>query len=253
VQTILGEDARANLTATVVVKQRASGFQARVGIASSAGLGMRMLEGTSCDALGEDVALVIALSASHSTSKPMTAGRAKVATEAELALTLGIHAAAIAGPLPRPALGVGAAAALVGFAALRLELACTYYAPQSVTFDGRPTVGAELTLLRAGLRVCRVWALGALEIGGCVGGQLYRLAGEGFGSAVVSRTGAAIFGGPSLGISGRLRLLDRLALLFAADGGMQPSRNRFVFGGFGLLHEPSSFGLQLFLASEVRL
>lgn len=212
-----------------------------------------MLESKSCRALGEDVALVIALSTSHSSGKALKHERSSEATIGELALTLGAHATTVLGPMPVPALGAGGTLALEGPAALRLELGGTYYAPQTVRFDDHPNDGAKLNLLRAGLRLCRLWSLGAVDLGGCVGGQFFRLAGKGFGSAVVSHSGVSILGGPSLGVLARLQLSDRLALLFAADGVVQLARDSFVFGVFGLLHKPSSFALQLFLASEVRL
>ena len=212
-----------------------------------------MLESKSCRALGEDVALVIALSTSHSSGKAVQLERPREATIGELALTLGAHATTALGPMASAALGAGGTLALEGPAALRLELSGTYYAPQTVKFDQHPSDGAKMKLLRAGLRLCRLWSLSAIDLGGCVGGQLFRLAGTGFGSAVVSRSGVSTLGGPSLGVFARLQLSDRLALLFAADGVVQLARDSFVFGVFGLLHKPSSFALQLFLASEVRL
>ena len=212
-----------------------------------------MLESKSCSSLGEDVALVIALSTSQNTGKAPQHERSGEAALGKLALTLGAHATAVAGPMARPALGAGGTLALEGPAALRLELSGTYYAPQTVRFDDRPSDGAKLNLLRAGLRLCRLWYLGAVDLGGCVGGQFFRLAGKGFGSAVVSHSGVSILGGPSLGVFARLELVDRIALLFAADGVAQLARDSFVFGVFGLLHKPSSFALQFFLASEVRL
>jgi hypothetical protein len=253
VESALADRPRANLTATAVVTHATGGFEARVSITSAVGLGTRMLESKSCKTLTDDVALVIALSASQAVDTSYGRERALPSEHDEIALALGAHASAVSGPLPRPAMGGGVSVAVEGLAALRLELSGTYYASEAATYAQQPSIGAKLSLLRASARVCRIWGVGVLDLGACVSGQLYRLSGVGFGASVIARRGVALLWGPALSVLGRMRLLDRLSLIVAADGVAQLSRDRFVFAVYGPLHQPAGFVLQLFVAAEVRL
>lgn len=247
VERALGEGAKPNLTAIARVTRAADTFRAQVRITSSAGFGDRDLEAVSCEILAESVALVIALSASRSAD---SRGEVKHREhDRGLEVALSPHASAAIGPLPEPAFGAGATIAIEGFAALRLELSGTYHARQSHTFD-ETNVGGRFDLLRLGARGCRLWTLGAFELGPCFGAQLYRIEARGFGG-MLSYSGESLMWGPAAGAFGRLRLLDRFAVHLTADAVVPVSRQRFVFSDVGPLHRPSILALQLVIAPEV--
>jgi len=214
------------------------------------GSGERVLENARCEFLAESVALVIALSA------PQFAGArrkpARGGPDSGLAPVLSAHAAAVEGPLPRLALGVGGTLGVEGIAALRLDLSGTYYAHQSSTFEDM-SIGARFGLLAFGVRGCRIWAIGSLELAPCLGAQFYRITGKGFGG-MVSLDGGSLMWGPAVGVLGRLRLLERVALCLTVDGVAPLSRRRFVFSDVdGPLHRPTLFAFQLLVGPEVRL
>jgi hypothetical protein len=237
----------ANLTATADVTQSATKFRAWVRFTSSSGFAERVLENTRCEILADSVALVIALAANASSSPRQ---RADDEQAHELALALSAHGTVVTGPLPQVAFGGGVALALEGIAALRLELSGSYYAPQSITFD-QTNVGASFRLLRFGARGCGVWVIGAFDIAPCLGAQLFRIEGTGFGGQAY-RSGATFMWGPALGVFSRLRLLPRFALYVAADGFVPVARQRFVYSDAGKLHRPAALGFQLFVGPEVR-
>ncbi|HKU38611.1 MAG TPA: hypothetical protein VJR89_10705 [Polyangiales bacterium] len=253
VERALGEGAKVNLTAIVRVTRFAGGYRAQLNLTSSAGFGDRELEDSRCEVLAESVALVIALSASRSTVEH--GELAPDAQDSGLTIALSPLVSASAGPLPKVALGAGLTFALEGLASLRLELGATYHAKQSSTFDGSAlddgiTAGGRFDLLRFGARVCRLWALGATELGPCLGAQLHRIAGKGFGG-MRSSPGHSLAWGPALGAFGRLRLWPHFALSLALDAALPLSRQRFVFSDAGLLHRPSALWFQLSVGPEV--
>ena len=248
VERSLGGAVNVNLTAVANVTRTAGIFRARINITSSAGYGERILENTRCELLAESVALVIALSAPHFADPPP--GLARDSPDGGLAPALSAHATAVAGLLPRVALGAGGTFAVEGFAALRLELGGSYYAEQSSTFD-EMNIGGDFRLFGIGVRGCRIWTLGAFALAPCLGAQFYRIAGMGFGG-MVSRDGGSLVWGPTLGVFGRLRLMQWLALDLSADGVAPVSRRPFVFSDVGVLHRPSALAFQLLLAPEVR-
>jgi hypothetical protein len=252
VDRALGDGAKASLTAIVRVTKAGDTYRAKLHITSAAGFGDRELEDTQCEILAESVALVIALSASRSTTARGDVPRG--AHHPGLALALAPHATALAGALPALAIGAGVTLAVEGFAALRLELSGTYYARQSSTFGGTdPTrIGGTFDLLRFSARGCRLWALGAVQLGPCAGAQLYRIGAAGFGG-MISRPGESLMWAPAIGVFGRLQLLPRFGIQLAADAALPTTRQRFVFSDLGPLHRPSVLLFQLFVAPEVLL
>jgi hypothetical protein len=241
VERSLGDDAaQANLSAAAQVTRTSRGYRAAVRIQTRAGSGERSLENSNCEILADSVALVIALSASDSTRSP----------DRGLTLALSAHASAVSGPLPALGLGAGGALALEGLWALRLELSGSYYAEQSLTYE-QTTVGARFQLLRFGARACRLWSVGPFDFAPCVGAQLYRIAGTGFGGMKYD-SGTAYLWGPALGVFTRLRVFSIFAVVFAADATVLTSRRRFVYSDLDVLHRPAALAFQLFIAPEVQ-
>ena len=247
VEQVLGKAMIANLTASAEVRHSAGTFFAQLRITSGEGFGERLLESKRCDILADSVALVIALSAARSAR-----AQGEVVPERDNGplLALSAHVTLATGLLPGPALGAGGALAVEGLSALRFELGGSYYAARSETL-AQTAVGGTFQLLRFGARGCRGWTLGAVELATCVGVQFYRIHGVGFGGEV-TRSGAAIIWGPELGVVGRIRLWQHLALYIAACGVAPVSRQRFVFSDAGALHRTAAAAFQLFIAPEVR-
>jgi hypothetical protein len=227
------------LTATATVTQTPGMYRAQLRTRSAAGTGERVLENTNCEILADSVALVIALSAgSHADEGP------------GFAIAISAHATGASGVLPALALGVGGAVALEGLWAVRLELSGTYYVEQSSTY-ARTNAGAQFRLLRFGVRGCRIWTFGRLELAPCVGAELYRIEAEGFGG-MTSHTEEAFVWGPAVGVFGRLRLLPGFAVYLSADVVAAIVRRRFVYKDADPLHRPSALAFQLFIAPEVQ-
>jgi hypothetical protein len=247
VARLLGDAVEANLTATADVTRSAAKFQARVRFTSADGFAERVLENTHCEILADSVALVIALAASSSGSPREDRDAER---DSGVAVALSAHGTALAGPLPQVGFGAGAAVALEGLAALRLELNGSYYAQQSTTFD-QTNVGANFRLVRLGARGCRVWIVGAFALAPCLGAQLFRIEGEGFGGHTY-RSAATFMWGPALGVFGRLLLWPSFGVYLAADGFVPIIRQRFVYSDAGALHRPFAVGFQLFIGPEVR-
>jgi hypothetical protein len=249
VSRLVGGAVKSNLTAATDVTRTADAYRAHLRIISAAGFGERVLENRRCELLTDSVALVIALSA---TSSPDSANDNGMRDEPSEGVTLAgsAHASVLSGTLPNPAFGIGAGVSMEGLAALRFELRGSYYFRQSKTFDNS-VVGGSFGLIAFGARGCRVWSFGAWELGPCVGAQVYHVAATGFGGEVV-RHGDATWGGPALGVFGRLRIVKAFAIYVAADGVVALARRSFVFSDVGELHRASALALQLLVAPEVR-
>jgi hypothetical protein len=232
--------AQANLSAAARVTRTSGGYRAAVRIQTRAGSGERSLENANCEILADSVALVIALSASDSTPS----------TDRGLTLALSAHASALSGPLPSFGFGAGGALAVEGLWALRFELSGSYYAAQSLTYE-QTNVGARFQLLRFGARVCRLWGVGPFDFAPCLGAQIYRIAGDGFGG-MKRDNGTAYLWGPALGVFTRLRLFSVFAVVLAADATALTSRRRFIYSDLGPLHKPAALAFQLFIAPEVQ-
>ena len=254
VSRLVGDVVKSNLTAATDVTRTDAAYRARLRITSAAGFAERTLENTRCDILVDSVALVIALSADAPD------GEATNSSGSDLALSASASVSALLGPLPQPALGIGAAIGVEGFSSLRVELHGTYYLAQSTTFEqitfardtrDQRTLGADLDLLAFGARGCRTWSFGAFDLGPCVGAEVYHIRASGFG-AMVSRDGDSTWWGPAVGMFGRLRLVSAFALDVAVEGIAPLSRQRLMFSDIGPVHRASVIALRVLVASEAR-
>jgi hypothetical protein len=234
---------RAKLAVMANVTETESGYRAQLSIQTDGGIGQRTLDNSRCDILADSVALVIALSANRSL------GSASDASKKELVLAISAHASLVGGPLPRPAVGAGVGFALEGWKRLRWEINGSYYAEQTTTYTGL-SIGADFRLLRVAARGCMVWSLGQLDVAPCLGAELYRIDGAGFGG-MVERNGGSFVWGPELSTLVRLRVWRRLAVQLSAGATFAASRQRFTYGDLGLLHQPDALAYQLSLAPEV--
>lgn len=240
VAAVVGDDALpADLRVTGDVTQTETGYRAQLRIQAGGNTGLRTLDHSQCDILADSTALVIALSAN----------RTEAPARAQLLLSVAPHASIVHGVLPRPAFGAGVGVAVEGWASLRWELNGSYYAGQTATYEGL-SIGADFRLLRVAARGCRVWSLGRGDLAPCIGAELYRIEGAGFGGQV-QRNGGAFVWGPALSVLLRLRIWRSLNVQLSAGANIAVSRQRFIYGDLGLLHRPDALAYQVLLAPEV--
>jgi len=240
----LGDDTLLeNLSVIGNVTQTGAGYRAQLSIQTDGGTGQRILDNNRCDILAESVALVSALSANRAL--------ASSSNESGRMLVVGVsaHVSLAAGPLPQPALGAGVGFALEGWRSLRWEINGSYYAEQGATYADL-SIGADFRLVRVAARGCRVWSTGRIDLAPCVGAELYRIDGAGFGG-MVQRNGGSFLWGPELSILLRLRVWRQLAVQLSAGATFAVSRQRFTYGDLGLLHRPDALAYQISLAPEL--
>jgi hypothetical protein len=247
VSRLVGGDVLSQLSASTEVTRTERAYRASVRISGPAGVGERSLENADCDLLAESVALVIALSAT-SADTPLPDLRS--GPTARPIFGISAQASALFGPLPNPALGMGAGLSMDAKPSLRFELRGSYYLRQSATFD-QSSLGARFQLVTFAARGCYAWRLRAFDLAPCIGAELYHVSAKGFGGEV-SLSPAATWWGPALGLFGRWRLHEAFAIYVAADAVAPLTRRRFVFGDVGELHHPAVVAVQLLLAPELR-
>lgn len=236
----------ANFTAVTEVTTRADKYHAHVVLRDPSGFGERDLEHAQCDALMNSVALLIAL------SMPGQEGsvRRDMPTDAGLSVPLSVQGRVAFGALPLTAAGLGGAVALEAFSSTRIELHGAYYAQQSQAFAGE-TLGARFGLWTLGARACRLWSISRLQLGPCLGAELYFASATAFGG-VPSLAGKVQWWGPALGMFSRLTIFEPFALYVAAEAVLPLSRPYFRFDDVGDLHRVPALALQVVVAPEVR-
>jgi hypothetical protein len=244
VERALGDNnRRAQLSATVDVTQRTSGYRAVLRIQDQQRVGERTIEHAQCDVLAESVTLVIALSASD---RDLADGNA---SGTPIVFAVSAHASTVLGPLPKPAFGVGVSAALEGALSLRWELSGSYYAVQAASYH-QMNVGANFQMVRLAARSCRIWSVGRLDLAPCLGAAVYRLDGQGFGGKLQT-SGAAYVWGPELSLLVRLRFARYFALQLSGAAALALARQHFTYIDLGSLHQPAALAYQVLLAPEV--
>jgi len=238
VLNLLDGNAQPNLVATVEVTRSAQGYQADVAVHGPSGFGERRLEVDRCDVLTDSVALLIALSIPNPPSRA-------------LSLALWPQARVSTGLLPRTAAGGGAAIAVEGLGAFRLELSGAYFFPQSDTFE-QATLGGRFKLFTVGASICRLWSFSAVQWGPCIGAEVQHVSASGFGGAI-QRPGSTTWWGPSLQLFARVQLSRVLSVNTAVEGIVPVSRPQFVFSDVvGELHRVGAVAFQLSVGPEVR-
>lgn len=244
----------------------------RAGVASPE----RRLEATSCRALADATAVILALAlipeeaaapSTHERGPEAPPREAAPAMTAPLPLaasaersarapepgrhTFGASAslATDAATLPSPALGARAALAWTPGRG-RLELSGSYFTAQSQT-TGLSAAGASFASGVLGARAGWTLVESVVEVSPRVGADVELLRARGFGAANnydasaawLSATGGALFVVP---------LSSFLALRADADAVVPLARPRFVVDGEGAVHRPASFGLRAGIGAELR-
>ncbi len=214
----------------------------------------RELDGESCEAVTEATALVFALAfqakpRSEAVAPAPPGGRPRAREEekgAHFAIALG--PALDIGALPAAGFGPQIDFSLQG-SALRADLFGGFFFPR----DGLagPGKGAELSLVRVGLRGCYSVRRGALEVGPCLSIAALGVRAVGFGSSQPETATAWLvdFGaGPHVAIE----LGGPVFLNLDAVLAIRRPQATFVIEGGAPVHRTNLIGLSASLAAEVR-
>ena len=236
---------QSNFSAATEVTRGAGAYHAHIVLRDPSGFGERDLEDAHCDVLLDSVALLIALSMPGQQDAVRRTPRG-----AGLVVPLSVQGRLAVDALPLPAAGLGGAIAIEAFSSTRFEVHGAYFAPQSVAFADT-TLGARFELLSLGARACRLWTVGRLQLGPCLGAELHFATATAFGGRP-SLAGKVQWWGPALGLFSRLAILGPFALYLAAEAVVPLSRPYFRFSDVGDLHRVSPLGLQVVVAPEVR-
>ncbi|MCC6335633.1 MAG: hypothetical protein IT380_16780 [Myxococcales bacterium] len=244
------EAGSADVQAVVTLERVAAGWVARVQTHTKGGVGLRVLDADSCAHAVEAAAVVVALAladplapvsdvAAAGLSAP-DAGSADalapassdaalsadggVGARAEWVFTVGLAGGVVAGPLPSPAPGAWASAALRR-GPWRLEL--SFATPFGATAGDSPsaTVTARLT---GRLAACFEFPLGRWAVGPCAGVSASWVSASGQSGLALPSTGDAVWLSAGGGGLGRVRLVSSLWLRLDADVGAALVRPRVV-------------------------
>jgi hypothetical protein len=152
-----------------------------------------------------------------------------------------------AGMLPSAAFGGGLAVGLDAYDRLHVELSGSIFASQETKID--VDRGATFSLVSGGARAC--WALTrGISFAPCLGAEIVRVTGKGFGAARVSEEDAWTVA-PEAAFTLRVPITRGLALRAGLGALVPVSRRAFVIAPYGALHEPSPVAVRAFLGPEV--
>jgi hypothetical protein len=127
------------------------------------------------------------------------------------------------GPLPKPSIGLAAAA---GLSVEHWLFAASFQLPrgQEVTLRGPSGAGANLEHLSLSLWACRSWRASRFELGPCLTISLERLTATGTGAGVSPESRKAIWVSLGTAALGRLQLVDWLAITASAGAELEGAR-----------------------------
>ena len=211
----------------------------------------RTVQGESCAALGDAVAVIVALAVEHDASpssapeyekKPEKEKRPAESSPSANVLFVGVAMGIGAGTLPAADVGP---AIVAGWNAGRFRLGVDLGLTAKV--EGRtaerPSEGATFWLARGGARACYTFLEGAFVVGPCAGIEADRIAANGFGSPQPKNTSAIV----PIGFTGVLALIRVSSPLFVRatlDGAVPLDRPSFSVEGTGPVHRVSAVGLR---------
>jgi hypothetical protein len=239
------------LRATVLVRAVPTGWSAELRTESNGVRGERVLEAGDCAQLADAAALVIAMA--H--CPELASGEAPNETPAPREspqLFLGAFASGDLGSLLNPSFGAGLELSLeferfeVRALALRSLAQSRLAGP---TVDSTIEVQAQLGL---GLRGCWLPLRGRLSLGPCAGVDGWLISTTTRNISVPS-TGTGWWLGGVAGVTGKLRLFERLALTLAVEVGAAAMRPVFVVDGYGQVFRPNEVVGRARAGLEVRL
>ncbi len=214
----------------------------------------RALEGSSCQAVSQAAALLVALAiraqatpiAKSVAPTPVPAPPTPSAHERPF---LASQVIADLGSLPGPTVGLGVSGGAT-FSGIRVEPRVAYFAPRTGSVAEHSTLGARFTLGSAGARVCAPFPRSELWLLPCLGGGVDWVRARGFGarlprdaSAWAALLTAAALAGWDISpiISARLEL----------EGVLPTARPEFEVDGVGAVYRRAPLALRGNLGLEL--
>lgn len=277
VDRILGAHAAPHddVDARAVVTQNGDVFRAEIQLNSAGQTSSRHVEDTSCDALADAVALIVALTVNPEVVVPPTPTATKppapkppetkpvetkktppssspVVTKSETPSRRPFYFGAnfLLDVATLKSLSAGAEV-VAGFNPRHaaFELSGTWLSTQDAHYDADPTQGASEYSLGAGGRAC--WEIfdSALDVGPCGGAELTGIFAQGFGATQKTDTSVALFRAV-LGARAKLRF-SRFALRLGAEAAIPFTRPSFVIDNAGKVQDVAALTLRTTFGAEV--
>jgi hypothetical protein len=258
-------DGRLHARAHLANDGAAGAFRGDVELATASEVSSRHLEGDSCAAVSDAIALIVALAIepragapeppapSPQPSPPADVRPPDVRPPDRKAARRWVFLAASGrldvGALPAPAVGAEIA---VGFRPrhVELEIGGAMLASARATLAVRPDKGADIRLTELGGRGCYEVLDAPLDFGPCVGLHARWLSAEGFG-ADVPRDAMAVFGVASLGAMAKARLSSWIGLRLLAEAAFPLARPAFEIDNGGTVYYAQAVGLRLSFGAEL--
>jgi hypothetical protein len=265
--------ARVVIVTAVVVEERPGAWQ--VTLETPRAGGIRVVRGSTCAAIGDAAAVILALMidptavleprrppasapARRAASQPATAPQPPPRPPAppasprprrvagRVAVFGGVDVTSLPGTSP----GVGGSGALQ-LGRQRLELGFEYWTGARGHVAARPAAGGDLDLWLFTLSTCRALLAGRVELGPCLGLDLGRLHGSGFGVARPGE-GAALWVALRGGVLASWEFARRWALFARLEAVIPLQRPRFVLTNVGPVYRPAAAGERSLLGLERR-
>jgi hypothetical protein len=254
------------IVTAVVVEERPGAWQ--VTLERPGAGGVRVVRGSTCAAIGDAAAVILALMidptavieprrapasapASRPASPPATAPRPPPPPRRRpLAWRATVFGGVDFTSLPGVSPGVGASGAL-RLGRQRVEVSFEYWTGARGHVADRTTAGGDLDLWLFTVSTCRALLAGRFELGPCLGLDLGRMHGQGFG---VQRPGegAALWVAARGGLLAAFELTRHWALFARAEAVIPLERPRFVLTNVGPVHRAAAAGERTLLGLEVR-
>ena len=265
-----------NVDARAVVTQSGDVFRAEIQLNSAGQTSLRHVEDTSCNALADAVALIVALTVNPEAAvspkpietkppetkpaeekksppppPPPASEKRSDAPNVEVArrpFYFGANFLLDVATLKSLAAG---AEVVAGFNPRHaaFELSGTWLSTQDAHYDADPTQGASEYSLGAGARGC--WEIfdGTLDVGPCGGAELTGIFAQGFGATQKADTGVALFRA-LLGARAKLRF-SRFALRLATEAAIPFTHPSFVIDNAGKVQAVAALTLRTTFGAEI--
>ncbi len=181
---------------------------------------------------------------------PAPAPAAATRAPTPVAVTIGASGLLDVGLLPSPAPG-GEARVAVAIGWATFVAGGALFASQSASRDGSPSKGGRFTLLAASLRGCAgAPVTPALRANACVGVEVDRIHGEGFGVTSPNAV-SKVWLAPRAGAELTWRPVWRFAITAGGDAVAPLDRPTFALENVGAVHRPSPLGFRAALGLAI--
>ncbi len=257
-----------NVDARAVVTESGETFRAEIQLNSAGQTSLRHVEDSSCNALADAVALIVALTVNPEAAIPPKLPETKpveqkktppppppkkiepASSQVEPRRPIYFGADFLLDVATMKSLGAGAEVAL-GFNPhhAAFELSGVWLSTQDAHYPADPTQGASEYSLGAGARAC--WEIfdTSIDVGPCGGAELTGIFASGFGATQKTDTSVALFRA-LLGARAKWRF-SRFALHLAAEAAIPFTRPSFVIDNAGNVHDVAALTLRTTFGAEI--